>query len=148
MEQSVRGKILSILSEPTKVQDIKKAIPRIKSFGTVAYHLKQLEREGIITKHKEKKKQGQPTFYKIQSREVLNKIKQDKEEDKKYKILFLKYLEQNPGVSDKQLIADLMNVGLDLGIIGDLTTDCLNDNLYVLMYKITPKGKKFLEENK
>jgi len=147
MKKTFREEILGVLSEPSTVTEIKNKIPRIKSFGTLAYHLKILEKEKVITKEKQKKKQGQPTTYKI----VSNKVKASAEEyNRKFSRHFLEVLnmiDKNPNLNQNDLYNRLMEKGLDMGYIGDALTDAYNENYTILSSKITEKGKQFLKEN-
>jgi DNA-binding PadR family transcriptional regulator len=145
---NLREEILKAVSNPSTVTEIKNKIPEIKSFGTLAYHLKKLKTDGIITKKKEENKQGQPTKYKLQSLKEIERLEKWREERKKEKIIFLEFLKKNELVEDNDMLNRLELEGHDLDFMGDASMSCVGDKLATLHFKITPKGKKFLKENK
>jgi len=149
MEKSLRNKILEILVVPTTVTELKNKLGKnVKSFGTLAYHLKILEKESLITKDKDNKSQGQPTKYKLVSKEQLKRILNMQEETKKYQLTFLKYIQENPLKDDATMLNDLENMGFNSEIMGDVAFDCSNNKFSVLCHKITKKGESFLKDNK
>jgi len=147
MGKNIKDEILRILSKPTTVTEIKRKLPKVKSFGSISYHLKNLEREGVITKEKETKKQGQPTKYKLNSPGIKKRIKEFYDQKKKYKIAFLNQIKQNPMKEDAVVTNELENAGFNYDIIKDISMDSENEKLAVFCWKITQKGEKFLKEN-
>ena len=82
-EIGTSNRILKILKEPTTVTKLKNKLKGISSFGTIAYHLKKLEKKGLIKKYKiEYKKVGTPTFY------IISKKKWEHYGDGKFMILW------------------------------------------------------------
>ncbi len=147
MEKSVKNQIIQILVNPSTVTEIKNQLPKVKSLGTIAYHLRNLESENIITKIKDKKKQGQPTTYSVKSKESLAFFEKMDAREKKEKIAFLLHLKKNPGISDNQIINDLINQGFNEDSMADSSMAVLNENLATMSYNITKKGEKFLKDN-
>jgi predicted transcriptional regulator len=147
MKKTFRDEILAALSKPATVTELKNKIPRIKSFGTLAYHLEKLEKENLITKKKENKKQGQPTTYSIVSEKIRKIFDKYNRKKKQMLIAFLKFIKNNPNIGDREMINKLEQQGFDKYLIGDTSMDSSNDNYSVLAHRITPKGEKFLKEN-
>lgn len=147
MKRSIKDRILQILIKPSTVTEIKNKIPELKSFGTLSYHLKQLENDHIITKEKQAKKQGQPTFYKLVDQKTKNILDKMEALDTKIKIAALKIVKEHPNISDDHLVNALVKQGFDSELAGDITMGLVGDNLTELQHEITIKGEKFLKEN-
>ncbi len=58
-----RERILQLLKKPLNVTQLKKRLPEVSSFGTLAYHLKILREKKLVVIIRKEKKQGGPTFY-------------------------------------------------------------------------------------
>jgi DNA-binding HxlR family transcriptional regulator len=148
MAKNVREEILKILAKPTTVTELKNKIKGVRSFGTLAYHLKNLESEGIITKNEKKK--GEQIRYSLMDKRISKLLEKLKEKEKEAKIIILKKLKENPLMSDQELERYLEQSILDekeLPHVIDQIFGCSNENLATLHFKITPKGLKFLEQN-
>jgi len=145
--KNIKEEILKILENPTSPTEIKKKLKDVNSFGTIAYHLKQLEEEGVITKEKDNKKQGQPTKYKLNSPEIRKRIKISNEEEEKRKIAFLNCIKENPLKEDAVIMNMLENEGFDDDWMAETSMNCNNENLAVFCWKITKKGENFLKQN-
>lgn len=139
-----------ILINPTTVTGIKNKLPKVKSLGTIAYHLKNLENENIITKTKEVKKQGQPTTYKISSQEISKRMKEGKKEEREQELICLNIIKDNPHITDDEIIAKLKNEGYEEKygdrIWSDTPFNLANNHLTTINYKITEKGLKYLKK--
>jgi len=141
---SIRKRILEVLRTPTKVTDLKKAIPEVSSFGTINYWLRKLESEHIIKKKKFKNMQGKPTVYALKD---VSMEKSDKElleererQDKLELLRMVKLIANKPGRSHADFPLDVLH--------SDAPTNILNEGLADMKCYLTAKGKKFLGENK
>lgn len=146
-KKNIREEILRVLSTPSTVTEIKNKIPEITSFGTLSYHLKNLENERIITKTKDKKKQGQPTRYKLESPEVIERLEKFRNIVIQNKVSVLRLIEKDEFIEDSIMLKTLERQGGDSEFIGDMSMECVNENLATLHFKITPKGKQFLKNH-
>ena len=144
---SVRNQILRILTNPSTVTEIKNKLPKIKSFGTIAYHLKELELDHIITKEKQKKIRGQPTIYKIQTKDVLSRINQIKNEEQKVTLLFLEYIKDHPYANTLEVDEFLDGIPGYYEAYQDIPSEAVNNRLASFHYKISGKGLKFLKDH-
>jgi DNA-binding HxlR family transcriptional regulator len=77
-----RDRIIYELNERKSVTELFNKL-KVKSFGTIAYHLKKLEEEGIILKEKTKVR-GNKTYYWLKSE--LKDKEVSKEEDNNVRI--------------------------------------------------------------
>ena len=145
---SVRRKILELLRTPTKVTDLKKAMPEVLSFGTINYWLRKLEKERIIKKKKFKDEQGRPTVYALRDISFNKDKKQLLEEYDKVRRIgwtkFLRKIDSHPGI----LHNEISKTAEENDSYMDAPTDALNEGLYEMRYYLTEKGKKFIEGNK
>ena len=146
MNEGIREKILKILSSPSSVTEIKSKLPEVKSFGTIAYHLKNLKNEGVVTSVKDNKKQGQTTIYKLNSPEIIKRISAWNKTKKEMELIILKKIKENPLIEDGELSNILEQEGLDWEFGEDIILECAGKHLSVLCHKITPKGEKFLKK--
>jgi predicted transcriptional regulator len=147
LESSIKEKIIQILVEPTTVTEIKNKLKEIKSFGSISYHLKNLIKEGIVIKEKDTKSQGQPTRYKLNSKKVLTRIKNLNEWVNKNTLIYLKFLKDNPLISDNNMLNELEKRGFNRDVMGDRATDSLIKNYSEIYHKITPKGERYIKEH-
>lgn len=148
----IRNRILKILSIPTGVSELKEQIKEVSSFGTIAYHLKELESEGLISKYKQEKKRGQPTKYFLTS--LKKNPKKMIEYWKKREKLIIKntllFLKENLNSTEEQIQEYLIN---KIKLVkysgeGDIVFNLIVNSNYVKpIYKLTPEGEKFLKEN-
>jgi DNA-binding MarR family transcriptional regulator len=146
MIKDVRGEILKALATPATVTELKRRTPNIKSFGSIGYHLKILEKEGIVVKKVDKTKRGYPTTYTLNSKEIIKDIKsyeKDLLEQKKY---FLKIIKENPLIEMEALDLKMKRDGRGDVVFSDAKTDCLNEGLYILKHEITAAGEKFFKQ--
>lgn len=147
MRKNIRKEILKILSTPSTVTEIKKKLPDVSSLGTIAYHLKNLEEENLITKNKDKKKQGRPTTYRLESKEIREEIRKYKEEEKEILISCLDIMNKNPNITENQLINEMENLGFEYDKFIDKIMDTINNKFSIISFTITYKGKEFLKQN-
>lgn len=146
MAMSIRDQILKVLVKPTTVTEVKNKLPKIKSFGTVAYHLKELEKEGIITKVKQEKEQGRPTSYQVREKKILDAFKEIEKTEESIRISLLKLLKRTPSISDDEAIDIIAQESkIDPEIIGDVLTDMDYQGLAEICWKILPKGERYLK---
>ena len=140
--ERIRERILKILKVPISVSDLKNQLPDVSSFGTIAYHLKKLKKEGLIKKTKKKKERGKPTYYSLIGVEhPKEKIKETYDRMKKRLILkVLEKLKENP---QKDSIFDTPDEELN-----DASMDAVGKGYSYLVHHITPKGLKFIKDNK
>jgi len=152
----IRNKILKILQKPTGVSELKNKLTEISSFGTIAYHLKELEKEGLIKKENKKKLRGQPTTYFLTSLKIQKSpddfLKKYDERRKLVKAEILKTIKENPNINDKELKKILIKkINFDWeGVDGDDYVDiCFdyNENYVIRCYTLGIEGEKFLKEN-
>jgi DNA-binding HxlR family transcriptional regulator len=149
MEKNMGEEILKVLLKPSTVTEIKTKIPKIKSFGTIAYHLKRFEEEGIVIKKKEANKQGKPTTYQIKENSLIKSYKKEIEEEEKKLNDLLLIIKNNPEITRKELISKLEEADREDLIHSDVFADKLhNQNYCSYILKITKKGLKHLKENK
>ena len=147
MKKSFRNEIMAALQKPATVTELKRRIPRIKSFGTLAYHLEMLRNEGIVTRDKKGKKKGQSIIYSITSPKIQKKYLDIKNEQKKFTIAFLKLIKENPNLGDKEMLIKLEQQGFNEETMGDISMDSIAENYSVMAHRITDKGKQFLKDN-
>lgn len=147
MVRDVRKRILNILAEPSTVTSIRTKLKDIESFGTIAYHLKELYDNGVVGKDKDESKRGSPTTYYLLNKDVINKVKKGRENRRKAKYVILKIIKDEPMIEDKELLWYLQRLGLsDVDV--DEVMNCVSDSLTTFHHKITTKGLNFLEDNK
>jgi hypothetical protein len=144
--EDVRNKILDILLVPSTVTEIKTKLPKVKSFGTIAYHLKNLEKENIITKNNIVKVKGEPIKYQILDKKTRDWYNKYDRERKKYRYAFLKHIRDNPNIEDEKMILDLKNQGYEEDLMGDVSLGGSNNNFSMLCHRITPKGLNFIKK--
>jgi len=145
MRKDIRIRILQILEVPATVTEIKLKLRDVKSFGTIAYHLKNLEEECVIKKNKDTSKRGSPTKYSLIDKNLIEVIKKMREDSIVSKQAILKKIKEQPLIEDREIsrfveISDLPHTAVD-DIFG-----CTNENLATLHFKITEKGEKFLKQ--
>ncbi len=146
MAKDVRKRILDILAEPSTVTAIRTKLKDVGSFGTIAYHLKELHDNGVIGKDKDESKRGSPTTYYLINKDVISKVKKARESRELSKTEILKKIKESPMIEDRELSLYLERLGMSESLI-DEVMNCNGDNLTTIHHKITPKGLKFLEDN-
>ncbi len=142
---NIRTKIMDILDEnSTSVTELKKLIPEIKSFGTLAYHLKILEKEGKVFKRVYDKERGKPTYYFTK--------RSKKDVSMRYEELKINFNKKR--IKEKLRVLSLLKKGsltqnskdYDINLIPVLAL-CNSEGLSVISHNITPKGIDFLKQN-
>ncbi len=146
MKKNIRDRMLEILITPSTVTVLKDKLKDVDSFGTIAYHLKKLEEEGIVEKEKDTSKRGSPTTYSLIDKSIIHIIKERNKNAKISKKAILREIKENPMIEDAILSlfverADLPHLSLDK------IFDCTNEGLATLHFKITKKGERFLRQN-
>lgn len=144
MKKDIRTRILDILIEPSTVTEIKTKLKDVESFGTIAYHLKKLESEAIVTKKKDSSKRGSPTTYSLTDKDFVEILKTDRKYSIVAKKEILKLVNENPMIEDGEITSHIKRSGLPEAAL-DEVLECVNDNLTTLHFKITKKGLKFLK---
>lgn len=62
-EVTIRERILALLSTKKTPSELKKLLPEIKSFGSIAFYLKELQQEGLIEKLPKEYEKQKKTYY-------------------------------------------------------------------------------------
>ena len=149
----VRKEILNILNNPTGVSDLKLKLKDVKSFGTIAYHLKNLKQEGLIDSFKDKSRRGNPTTYfkktsELNEEEKEVKLKEMVKKQIDNQIIALKLL-SNKGyvkedlINQKALEVNPQYNGFELwSKIDELRFEKEFIEVY---YKLNDKGEEFLK---
>jgi len=143
MGKDIRNIILNALSTPATVTELKKRTPNIKSFGSIAYHLKKLENKGIVTKKADTTKRGHPTTY-ILNKDMLLIINEEKKRREKGMRVILEKIKQKPYITDNELTTFINQSGIDY-LLEDDIFETINNNLSTICFKLTPKGEKFIK---
>lgn len=145
MSKNVREQILKILIKPTTVTELKEKIKDVKSFGTIAYHINELMKEGIITKN-EKEKKGDKITYQVSSKEKMKFYSDLKKTEEDYIKKVLTFVKNKPNIERQDLLIYFEKLGVDIDYIYQQMLECENENYMSVFYKINPKGEKFLKQ--
>lgn len=143
--QVVRKKILEVLKNPTSVSDLKNKIPEVSSFGTIAYHLKQLENEGLIKKKKISDERGKPTYYFLKNVKKIPSTK--KEIEKLYEKLILGGMIKTLELLKKKPREDDFFIKYNDGELADSIMDCNIKGLSKISHTLTEEGEAFLKKH-
>ena len=146
MKKDIRSRILIILSEPATVTALKEKLKDVESFGTIAYHLKKLEKEGIVEKEKDTTKRGSPTTYSLVDKDLIKIIKKMREDSVISRVAILRRIKNNPSIEEGELSLFVDRSDLPSAAEDDIF-GCTDDNLATLHFEITEKGEKFLKQN-
>lgn len=151
MKKDIRTRILSILVDPTTVTGIKEILKDVESFGTIAYHLKKLQDDGIIDNRKDTSKRGSPTTYFLVDKNLIEAMKEIRRDSIMGKMEVLKIVKDREFIEEGELTALLERSGIpekDIGIVVDEIFGCSNEKLTTMHFKITPRGLRFLKGSK
>lgn len=150
----VKNEIIFLLSNPQTATDLKEKMPHISSTGTIAYHLKNLEKEGMIVREVKEHVRGKPVYYYLaalkslgfglNSLENLQKFRAERKE--KVKLSILKELKKSP--QNAYELFKKYDKNSSTGEHLDADELLFHPNKYLeLEAKITPEGIKYIKDS-